>query len=438
MMAVIFDFGDPRAAVVRQHVLQPEMREALRIASEQDYEYMRYFILDPLSKVSAPSSMTMAAMLATSLTKEDPVITEALIRCASDERLNAVPLGHLLPLAEAFAELTESAATATNPFVAPIVARLVEEARIAAMQGEDYSYHDVLRAVKLLQRIGPKRVGHVELVIEKMNGYLLLFDQMMKAATRYRDNPDLEQEIFALLNAALTCLDELSPSTMSSTSRAYDRLVSSLIGYRSRCWLLFPESFSTNQKQVLQLLRHVAEKMDGLKSGHLWRIAMGFDGLAPRARRESKKLFQDLPKSPTADPVKVLFQILDEKLNVVGCCVAIDILVTMPPSPDITARLLKVLQEPEGVLKAAALDALRTIVAGDARAARDLPCDLVVPCTEDVEDVVRAAALKLVVLLVLPVATLLKMFDRYVCCGVRFYGRLWRIPVPTWFSWEYI
>ena len=31
-------------------------------------------------------------------------------------------------------------------------ARLVEEARIAAMQGEDYSYHDVLRAVKLLQR----------------------------------------------------------------------------------------------------------------------------------------------------------------------------------------------------------------------------------------------------------------------------------------------
>ena len=35
-------------------------------------------------------------------------------------------------------------------------------------------------------------------------------------------------------------------------------------------------------------------------------------------------------------------------------------------------------------------------MAGDARAARDLPCDLVVPCTEDVEDVVRAAALKLV------------------------------------------
>ena len=30
--------------------------------------------------------------------------------------------------------------------------------------------------------------------------------------------------------------------------------------------------------QVLQLLRHVADKMGGLKSSHLWRIAMGFDG----------------------------------------------------------------------------------------------------------------------------------------------------------------
>ena len=47
-----------------------------------------------------------------------------------------------------------------------------------------------------------------------------------------------------------------------------------------------------------------------------------------------------------------------------------------------------------GLLKTAALDALRTTSSGDPLAG--LPSDVVVPCTEDVEDMVRAAAVKLV------------------------------------------
>ena len=45
------------------------------------------------------------------------------------------------------------------------------------------------------------------------------------------------------------------------------------------------------------MLRHVAEKMGGLNSSHLWRISMGFDGyLASIATEVTRRVGRKTPK----------------------------------------------------------------------------------------------------------------------------------------------
>ncbi|CAL1163854.1 unnamed protein product [Cladocopium goreaui] len=347
--------------------MQKEVLDALAIVAPRNYDYALSLVLNRIN----PSEGQPQKLLVSSATKaassfaqkEDPKLLEALAACAQNPEIEW-EMPHLIVVAESYQQISAS----TSPFIETILQLLGQEPSEEAI------------AIDLLAKLAPK--DHEE-VIKRMQRYLREAHEKI-----HYDGP-------AVVRAAVQCLEQVA-SDQSLVEKAYERLINVLI---HRCcgsiaangmdygWV----KRGRRPSKTHMFLMEVAEKRGGVKNIQLWNIASGFSSTITDVRFESLRIFKKISKSPEAQPVFVAFKVLDDNFSAFACCAAIDALLhTAPPNqPEVTDRLLLLLQSPECAVKTAALEALAKYTSPKTSFK-----DPAVKCLGDADPFVRRAALK--------------------------------------------
>eukprot|EP00435_Cladocopium_sp_Y103_P011121 s1960_g2.t2 len=351
-------------------VVQKEVLDALAIVAPRNYDYALSLVLNRIKPSDGRPTYYLVSIATKAASgfaqKEDPKLLEALEACAQNEEMGW-EMPHLMLVAESYQQISASA----SPFVATILRQL----------GDAGS--DEARAIDVLAKLAPE--GHEE-VIKRMQRYLSEAHDYL-----HYDGP-------AVPKAALHCLEQVV-SEKSVAEKAYEKLINVLI---HRCcgsiaasgmkydWVKRGRKPSVTHKFLLE----VAEKHGGVKNIQLWNIASGFSSTITDVRFESLRIFKTISKSPEAQPVFVALKVLEENFSACACCAAIDALPhTAPPDlPEVTDRLLLLLQSPECTVKTAALEALAKY-----SSPKTSFKDPAVKCLGDGDPFVRRAALKLLI-----------------------------------------
>ncbi|CAK9093935.1 unnamed protein product [Durusdinium trenchii] len=306
-----------------------------------------------LKKLRSPELQAGRKLLPTALVDLSEILF-VLLPCTP-----VVAEGNGQVLAESYGQL---APAAPNPFITP----LLRELRVAP------GIHKV-EILKVLEAVATdeQKIGQL---LEALRG-------LFQEADLCTHRKGLE-----LLDMAVDVLERLGCS--GAVASSVEPLLESLI---RRCTLKCHWTYSSIDLQALfrRLLWRLVAILGGSRVEDLERIALGFTSGHAKVREESQKLFSEIPKAGEAmkEVKRILLDVLDDDFNSDACCIALQLLESEMPDPDLEDRLVRLLGHPSPLVRAATVEVLRGASAHRLEVLGPI-------CLEDEEPFVRLGTLR--------------------------------------------
>ncbi|CAK9093868.1 unnamed protein product [Durusdinium trenchii] len=311
-----------------RNAVQLEALEALKLACAWEEVYGTQQLLPRLAAPDPVTAALAARAACTVATTHAGTLVEAVGALIQLKKLRSP---ELQVLAESYGQL---APAAPNPFITP----LLRELRVAP------GIHKV-EILKVLEAVATdeQKIGQL---LEALRG-------LFQEADLCTHRKGLE-----LLDMAVDVLERLGCS--GAVASSVEPLLESLI---RRCTLKCHWTYSSIDLQALfrRLLWRLVAILGGSRVEDLERIALGFTSGHAKVREESQKLFSEIPKAGEAmkEVKRILLDVLDDDFNSDACCIALQLLESEMPDPDLEDRLVRLLGHPSPLVRAATVEVLR-------------------------------------------------------------------------------